>query len=198
MGYLQSVESAARAVYFGAPVSAEISRGDVRAYRYLPEFLDMLGGNDAEHTRDRLLLGISRLVGAPGYRSQALAFGVGAANSSWAILHTVDGESFAARVADAGHQYVETIPDILVLEHVSHARLTLALDTAETILRAADGEIVNDPASDAIRQEIDAFVGQLSRHPSTLAQIVDSSGSVTTATIDGVDIIFALDGQGLS
>ena len=44
--------------------------------------------------------------------------------------------------------------------------LTLTLDTAEIILRAADGELVNDLASDAIRQEIDSFVSQLARQPS--------------------------------
>ena len=72
--------------------------------------------------------------------------------------------------------------------------LRLNLDTAEMILRAADGELVDDPASDAIRQEIDAFVGQLSMHPSKAAHIVDSSGSVSTATISGVDICFKIDG----
>ena len=158
-GYLKNVESAARAIYFGEHLAADISRNDVRAYRYLPEFLDMLAGGDADNTRDRLLLGISRLVGAHGYLASGLAFGVGTPDSSWAILHTIEADSFTARVADAPHQYIEAIPDILVLEHVAGAKLTLTLDTAEMILRAADGEIVNDPASDAIRQEIDAFVG---------------------------------------
>ncbi|GAA5038745.1 protein kinase domain-containing protein [Actinopolymorpha pittospori] len=197
-GYLKNAESAARAIYFGERLATDISRVDVRAYRYLAEFLDMLAGKDTDHTRDRLLLGISRLVGAHGYLANGLAFSLGSPDSSWAILHTIEGDSFTARVADARHQYVETIADVLVLEHGAGARLTLTLDSAEIILRAADGEIVNDPASDAIRQEIDAFVGQLGRHPSTSAQVVDSSGSVTTAAIDGVDIKFALDGKGAS
>lgn len=195
-GYRRNGESAARAIYFGEHASAEISRDNVRAYRYLPEFLGMLALGDEPHTRDRLLLGISRLVGAHGFTDQGLAFGVGATDSSWAILHTIDRDSFTAAVTDNRHEYVETIPDILVLSHAAGAKLALTLDTAEVILRAADGEIVNDPAADAIRQEIDAFVGQLSRHPSRSAQIVDSSGSVSTARIDGVVIRFVLDGPG--
>jgi hypothetical protein len=161
----------------------------------------MLDGNDPIATRERLLLGISRLLGAPGYRSPGLAFGVGAGDSSWAILHAIESEAFTVHVADATHPYVETMADLLELRHESGAArltLTLNLDTAEMILRAADGELVDDPASDAIRQEIDAFVGQLSRHPSKAAHIVDSSGSVTTATIRGVEISFALDGGGRS
>ncbi len=196
MSNARNADSAARAIYFGEFTAPEITRDDVRAYRHLTEFLDMLVGNDKSRTQERLLLGISRLVGAHGYRDQGLAFGAGATDSSWAILHTIDANYFSVSVSDADHPYVETIPDVLVLEHTNGARLALTLDTAEIILRAADGEIVNDPGADSIRQEIDAFVGQLSREPSRSAQIVDSSGSVTTARIDGAEIRMSLDGQG--
>jgi serine/threonine protein kinase len=195
--FLPNIGSAARSLYFGELPSEEIPREAVRAYRYLPEFLAMLFGEDQVRTRDRLLLGISRLVGAPGFLNPGLAFGVGARDSGWAVLHTIGADEFSTQVADAHHVYVETIADVLVLEH-SGARLALTLDTAEIILRAADGELVNDPASDAIRQEVDAFVGQLSRHPSRSAEVVDSSGSVTRATIRGVDIALAVDGSGVA
>jgi len=197
-GYLKNVESAARSIYFGEFVTEDVPRDAVRAYRYLPEFLEMLSGERPEATRDRLLLGISRLVGSPGFVNPGLAFGVGVPGSSWAILHTIGSDAFTTRVADVHHAYVETIADILVLEHSAGARLSLTLDTAEIILRAADGELVNDPASDAIRQEIDAFVGQLRTHPSRSAEVVDSSGSVTTATVSEGDIAFAIDGSGVA
>lgn len=199
--FFRGTESAARSIYFGDHVADNITPGDVRVYRYLTEFVRMLDGNDPIAARDHLLLGISRLLGAPGYRSSGLAFGVGAGDSSWAILHAIDSDAFTLHVADPAHPYVETMADLLELRHESGAAkhsLKLNLDTAEMILRAAAGELVNDPASDAIRQEIDAFVGQLSRQPSKAAHIVDSSGSVTTATIRGVDISFALDGVGRS
>lgn len=192
---LPTVESAARSVYFGQLLDNGLTRDAVRAYRYLPEFLAMLCGEDPRNTRDRLLLGISRLVGAPGFVTPGLAFGVGARDTGWAVLHTITADEFDLHVADTGHPYVETIADILTLKHPA-ARLELTLDTAEIILRAADGELVNDPASDAIRQEIDAFVGQLSRHPSRSAEIVDSSGSVTKATVHGQNITFAVDRSG--
>ena len=193
--YLKSAESAARAIYFGEHVPEGMAAEDVRAYRYLEKFIEMLKGRDLDDTRELILRGISRLVGAHGYVRDGLAFGVGSTDSAWAILHTIPADSFSVHTVDAHHTYLETIPDSLVLEHEGGATLTLTLDTAEMILRAGDGEVVNDPASDAIRQEIDAFVGQLSRQPSASARIVDSSGSVTSARVDGVDIVFALDGQ---
>lgn len=193
----RSADSAARAIYFGDRSYPDVERDQVRVYRYLDEFLGMLSGADPVATRDRLLLGISRLLGAPGYGQPGLAFSMGAKDSGWAVLHAIESESFIVEVADTTHLYLETIPDLVELQHVTGSvkhTLRLNLDTAEMILRAADGELVDDPASDAIRQEIDAFVGQLSMQPSKAAHIVDSSGSVSTATISGVDIAFDIKG----
>ncbi|USQ79196.1 protein kinase [Ornithinimicrobium faecis] len=195
--FFRSGESAARAIYFGDHAYQGVGRDNVRVYRHLDEFLTMLTDTDPAGTRNRLLLGMSRLLGAPGYAQPGLAFNMGAQDSRWAVLHAIEPESFTVQVADSTHRYVETIPDLLELQHVGGSvrhTLRLNLDTAEMILRAADGELVDDAASDAIRQEIDAFVGQLSMQPSKAAHIVDSSGSVSTATISGVDIAFHIEG----
>jgi hypothetical protein len=109
--------------------------------------------------------------------------------AAWAILHTVPASEFIVKVDDLRSPYIETIADRLTLTHLSNPRITLTLDTAEIILRAADGELVNDLASDAILQEIDAFVSQLARRPSSEARIVDSSGSVAIARVDGPQIV---------
>lgn len=177
-----SVSSVARALYFGDLTADLTGPEDVRAYRYLDEFVDMLKGIDPITTRARLLLGVSRLAGAFGYQDSGLAMSSGMPGSTWAVLHTIPTEQFTA-VSHTGDQpYVETIPDQLTLEHRAGPKLNLTLDTAEIILRAADGELIDDPGSDSIRQEIDSFVSQLARQPSGAVRLVDASGSVAIAT----------------
>lgn len=180
LSVVDSVAAVARALYVreldGGPDGP--SAADVLPYRYLGEFVGMLQSNDLMRVRNRLLLGISRLVGAFGFASDGLAMSSGMAGSSWAILHTVPVEQFTVIVPTVDNPYVETIPDRIVLAHDLGPRIALTLDTAEIILRAADGELVDDPASDATLQEIDSFVSQLARQPSSSARIVDTSGSV--------------------
>lgn len=185
--YLNTPERIARAIYFqlGAVESDEIEASDLRVFRYLEEFTSMLKGVGTEGARDRILLGISRLVGAFGYDDKGLAMSSGAEGAVWAILHTVPADEFKLSSPRLPNQFIETMADRIVLTHESRASLNLTLDTVEVVLRAADGEIVNDAASDAIRQEIDSFVSQLRRRPSQSARIVDSSGSVASARISG-------------
>lgn len=192
--FMQSVESASRAIFFDQLGETELDRSAVRGYRHFDEFVSMLTSESYAQATSRLLLGISRLVGAHGFSGTGLAFGVGTPESSWAILHSIDVAEFSIERAHAGHEYVETFADSLDLKHSSGARLTLTLDTAEMILRSADGAVINDSASDAIRQEIDAFIGQLSRHPSRSAHIIDSSGFVTDAVIKSGRIVLTAAG----
>jgi hypothetical protein len=58
----------------------------------------------------------------------------------------------------------------------------ITLDTAEIILRAGEGEILNDPYSESIRKEIEGFTAQVRRQPTREALIVDPIGVVTIAT----------------
>ena len=185
------VDAVARGLYFElvSDEAEQTDRTSVMSYRYLEEFTSMLRNEDPERTRARLLLGMSRLVGAFGYTDDGLAMSSGMPRAAWAILHTVPAVEFTVSIDDARSPYVETIADQLTLTHVSNPSITLSLDTAEIILRAADGELVNDLATDAILEEIEAFVSQLARRPSMEARIVDSSGSVAVARIDGTQIV---------
>lgn len=177
----RSVAGLARALYFGdAPGDSPAAR-EVRAYRYLEEFTAMLKHAEPETTRDRLLLGISRLAGAFGYLDSGLAMSSGMPDAAWAVLHTIPLEQLAVEQPKGSHPFVETIPDRLSLVHKAGPRLDLTLDTAEIILRAADGELVDDLGSDSIRQEIDSFVNQLAKQPSDAVRVVDASGSVAVA-----------------
>lgn len=179
-----SVESVSRALYFGHWMSDRVGPEGLRAYRYFDEFVDMLRGSDPDQALRRTLLGMSRIVGAFGFMGQGLAINSGQA-ADWAVLHLLDAAGFSLEPPAVASRFVEWIPDQLHLRHERGASLALSLDTAEIILRAADGEIIEDLASDSIRQEIDGFVTRLSREPSRSVRIVDASGSVHVASIDG-------------
>lgn len=185
--FLNSPQRIARAIYFGLDLVEDpgAAPADLRVFRYLDEFTTMLAGEDPVATKSRILLGISRLVGAFGYAGTGLAMSSGAEGAAWAILHTVPAEQFTVITPAGRSEFIEMMADTIMVAHTAGPTLNLTLDTAEVILRAADGEIINDLASEAIRQEIDSFVNQLKRQPSHVAQIVDSSGSVATARITG-------------
>ncbi|MCL3862943.1 NERD domain-containing protein kinase family protein [Actinotalea sp. K2] len=174
--------TAARAAFFGAWQRDKVSRADLRAYRYLDEFVEMLTSVDPEPTKARILLGMSRLVGAFGFSGTGLAIRSGDANAEYSVLKVVPQQGFAIDVAMNSSRFVESVPDFLLLSHRNGPRIALTLDTAEVILRAADGEIVNDQGADSVLQEIDGFASQLSREAADAVLIVDSTGSVATAT----------------
>ncbi|MDT0164501.1 protein kinase [Actinotalea sp. AC32] len=178
-----SNRSIARAIYFRELAAGSVRAEDVSAYRYLDEFRHMLTGGARPAVAKRLLLGISRLVGAHGYTSSGLAVSSGMAHSAWAILHVIPPEEFELLMPTSAQPYIETMADTLTLRHRSGPFLELTLDTAEIVLRAADGELVNDFASDAIQQEIDSFVQKLARQPSMAARIVDSAGTEAIVSV---------------
>jgi hypothetical protein len=171
-------------LFFGEWSTDGVGRDGLRAYRYFDEFVRMLQGRDPESDLRRVLLGMSRIVGAFGFVDEGLAVGSGAPGSDWAVLHLIPASKFNIATPPSPARFVESIPDQLVLTHEDGASLILSLDTAEIVLRAADGEIVDDLSSDSIRQEIDGFVTRISRQPSQSARIVDSSGSVYIATVN--------------
>ena len=130
---------------FVSDEAEQTDRTSVVSYRYLERVhVAMLKNGDPERTRDRLLLGISRLVGAFGYADDGLAMSSGMpaphgrsctpcppTSSRVDRRRTVAIRRDDRRSADAR-------------AHVSSPSFTLSLDTAEIILRAADGELVND------------------------------------------------------
>ena len=67
------------------------------------------------------------------------------------VVKELPGAAFQLVAPAAGGPYVESFPDRLELRHVAGARLPITLDTAELLLRAADGEILADAASAALR-----------------------------------------------
>jgi hypothetical protein len=162
-----------------------VTRDRVRAYRYLPDFIEMLvDANDDRHL-DRLLLGASRLVGAPLYNRGGFAIREGDLSSGWAVLKAIPKDKFTLHADGGGRDYVESIPDRLTLKHEAGPSTPLTLDSVELLLRAADGEILNDVHSDAVRQELDGFAAQLRRQSATNVQIIDPAGAAAAAVRQG-------------
>lgn len=185
---LGSPESLARSGFFTRDMGS--GSYELRAFRYLEEFTRMTSGADAQQARSRILLGMSRLVGAFGYREPGLALSSNSAASDWSVLRVIPEDAFIVEPPVSSSMYVEALPDSVLFKHVDSGRtLALTLDTAEIILRAADGELVDDAGSDAIRQEIDGFVSQLSREPSAAALIIDSAGTVAVARVEDNAIV---------
>jgi len=179
-----------RAALFGA-WSVPGAEHEVRAYRHLPEFLAALAEPDKGLTR--ILLGVSRVLAFVGYQDEghlALRDRVfdDPAVRSIVVIKELPAAEFRLAGLSGPAPFVESFPDQLELQHLpSGARLRITLDTAELLLRSADGEILGDTASEALRQEIQSFGDRLRLQPARTVRIVDGAGSslVATATADG-------------
>jgi hypothetical protein len=100
------------------------------------------------------------------------------------VVKELPAAEFRLVSATSTAPYVESFPDQLELHHTtSGARLRITLDTAELLLRAADGEILGDAASAALRQEIQSFGDRLRLQPARTVRIVDGAGWSMAATV---------------
>lgn len=184
----RAASTALRRLYMATWMPSALNRRRVRAYRYLDDFLEMLRRSDDDVALPRLLLGASRIVGAPRYSGTGLAIKEGDPSSGWAVLKEIPSDQFRLKLHGGTAAYVEAIADRLTLQHEAGSRLPLTLDTVEIVLRAADGEVLNDVHSDAVRQDLDGFAAQLRRQSATVVRIIDPAGSASTAVRRGQSI----------
>ncbi|QJY49851.1 protein kinase domain-containing protein [Pseudonocardia broussonetiae] len=180
-----------RRLFFGE-WSAPGAEHEVRSYRYLLDYLDAL--DDPEKARTVLLRGLSRVLAYVGYAGEHVALRDRTfddpAVRAIVVVKELRAEEFTLRTDTVASAYVESFPDLLVLEHDgSRARLRITLDTAELLLRAAAGEVLGDPASAALRQEIEGFGNQLRLQPAGSVRIVDGAGRSVGATVQGEKIV---------
>lgn len=158
---------------------------EVRSYRHLQTFLDALVDPAAGLTR--ILLGVSRVLAFVGYPDEGhLALRDRAFDDpgvrSIVVVKELPAAEFQLISVTGAAPFVESFPDRLELRHTSSgARLRITLDTAELLLRSADGEILGDSASAALRQEIQGFGDRLRLQPARTVRIVDGAGSSVTA-----------------
>ena len=175
-----------RSLFFGEWVAPHEAHREVRAYRYLDEYLEAL--SDPVLALPRVVLGISRLLAYPGYTDPHLALRDRAfddpAVRAIVVVKELPVEEFRLETTSTSSRYVESFADRMVLIHPpSNAQLRVTLDVAELLLRTADGEIVGDTASAALRQEIDGFGNRLRLQPARSVRVVDGSGRALGARV---------------
>jgi len=166
---------------------SDVARDELRAYRYLNDLVVALESDEnASELRARVLLGLSRLLGAPGYSGTGLAVLEGGADG-WSVIREVPSSEFDLRRQNIDSPFVESQAELLILEHRA-GRLALTLDAAELVLRAADGELLNDAASEAVQLELVGFGSQLKRAAGSTIHVVDPAGGTTAVELDGSSI----------
>lgn len=172
-----------RRIFFGvnADIVNDFSVADVRAYRYFDEYVSMLNERKIEEMKSRLLLGMSRLAGATGFRSGGLAVRTSDNSEKWTVIKVVNSSEFEIVFPNRNDSYVEYVPDHFDIRHENGAMFAVSLDSAELLLRAADGEILSDFYSDSIVQEVQGFTDQIRRSNASEVRIVDPIGNQTTA-----------------
>lgn len=169
-------ESLNRRAFFGDFDCDPDHLKEATPYRHLEHFKAALASDEAtQRMLPRILLGLSRLLGAFGYRGQQLALQDGAADG-WAVMREIVSESLSLERRLPQSPYVEQQADELLLAH-PRAHLTLTLDSVELILRAADGELVNDAAANAIKLEMSLLASKLMLHNASAAIIVNPAGA---------------------
>ncbi|WP_063066455.1 protein kinase domain-containing protein [Nocardia violaceofusca] len=175
-------ESLNRRAFFGDLDGNSVHQREATPYRFLQDFQTALGSDDAAaQLLDRILLGLSRLLGAFGYDGPNLALQDGE-NNGWAVLREIPAADFHLKRPPASSPYVEQHADELVLIH-PRAQLALTLDSVEMILRAADGALINDAAANAIKLELSLLAGKLMLHPTSTAIVVTPSGAPNAVAV---------------
>jgi hypothetical protein len=174
-----------RALFFGQ-WTVPGARNEVRSYRYLDTYLAAL--YDPASALPDILLGVSRVLAFVAYTDRghlALRDRVfdDPAVRSIVVIKELPAAQFELVAATTSSAFVESFPDQLELRHSSGARLRITLDTAELLLRSADGEVLGDTASAALRQEIEGFGNRLRLEPAHTVRIVDLAGRSLTATV---------------
>jgi serine/threonine protein kinase len=176
-------------------VYGAVDQMQVIAYKHLGEFMDMLE-NPTEQAKSRILLGMSRIVAAPGFSARGLAIRAVRTKSDWALLKVIESDRFRLARIPIQSNYVETFPDRLELEFMGDGqseavhRLVLTLDLAEVILRAADGQIFDDLVSDSAVEEILGFALVVATSNTEEVHIASPSGLLTRAVLanDAVEL----------
>lgn len=175
-----------RKEYLGIQESENHLDIDLQKYRYLDLYSKALDGSGQQIFKEKLLLGISRLVGLPGHDGSGLAFQVTSAASVWGVVAVLPEEEFDIKVQNYDDRFIESVPDGVELIH-SRGRLKIHLDLAELILRSSDGMLVSSTQHPREINEINAFIASLRQTPAQEIFLVEPSGARSkVSSADGV------------
>ncbi len=161
---------------------------ELQSYRYFDEYVEALQLPSKEFS-DRLLLGMSRMIGAPGFAGEGLGIGEQQIDGLWSVIKVIPSQEFEIVVVDHSNKYIESIPDSIVLKHARGPEMILTLDSAEMILRCADGEILGDVDSEAVKREVVSYTQKLLRQRVQEVIVVDPSGVPEKISLDNGKLI---------
>jgi serine/threonine protein kinase len=156
--WIRSVGSYAREAFFGVGqgITEEADSREVMVYRHLEDFVTLLERPD-EDLKNRVLLGLSRLLGAFHYSRKNLAVAASDRSQSWTVLREIDSSLIEIVAPTQTQVFVEECGDSVELRYRNQLSLRLALDDVEIILRAEQGEVFNDVHSSAVVGKLDGF-----------------------------------------
>lgn len=178
--------SSKRRIFFGDIEADEVVRAETRAYRFIDEFENLLRKSiDVGPILEKVLLGLSKILGAPGYRLENLALRDGEDNG-WTVLREIPASEFSLELDSSPTSFIEHQPEGIRLRH-ELGNLNLTLDSYEIIRRAAEGELLGDIASEAVKLELAIFGDLLRTSPAHRVLVVDPTGRA--------DLITAIDGK---
>ncbi len=179
------LSSLGRQVFFGVASNAyqEVPKDEVRLYQHFEEYYSQLYA-PTRTTKQKVLLGISRIVGAQGFEDSGVAIRAGNLQTDWSVLKVIDESEFSVTSDNrAEFEFLESSPDSLTLSHLeTEISLKLSLDSFEMLLRAAEGEILADSYSDAVIKEVEGFSSQLRDVRSTSVSVIDPIGNAVLAS----------------
>lgn len=183
------LQSLGRRVFFhsASPPYEIVPPEEVRIYRHFEEYRSQLF-SPTSYTKERILLGISKVVGAVGFDQPGIAIRAGNQRTDWSVLKVVDETEFEIKnVTIIDQKYIEYASDKLLLVHKgTQISLQLSLDSFEILVRAAEGEILHDSYSDAVINEVEGFASQLRAVSSSSVSIIDPVGNaVLASSVDG-------------
>lgn len=153
---------------------------DLQLYKYGHLFTEYLMGEKSD--LEPLLLGLSRVGGNQLQYQGGLAATETNDSSGWNFAKIISEEKFSLRIGIHTSNYLETIPEFLILHHSDTGlALSINLDLFELIIRCANGEVFFDNSTTALRLSILAFQRKLLRTPQKEVIAISSRG-------DGVKI----------
>jgi len=148
---------------------------EARSYKHLLKFVEFMREPSSKLVPD-LLRGISRLVGLVFYEDSDLVISK-RTDGNWIPLRKFPAKDFRLEVLFPVNQYIETQFEALILTHVpSGNQILISLDIFEVICRAEQGQLMVDPASDAVRHEVQRFTNSLIGQPIEEIFVVEPSG----------------------
>jgi hypothetical protein len=169
----------------------DLDTSQTMPYRHLDEVRQMLWNPD-QASRDRLLLGISKIVAAPGYEGAGLAVRTVRNKSEWTLIRVVSQDRFSLYRPLSDSEFVEQFPDFVDLQFGNHNSdgtfqpnqyLRVTLDLAEVVLRAASGQMFDDIVSDGVIEEIRAFALGAASGNAREVLLTSPSGVMTRASL---------------